>query len=506
VRRLATDRWFRLVPAASLAALRIAFGLVLVWEVQRYLRYGWITRYWVEPTFHLPYEYLEGLRPLPEPWLHVLFAALAVCGLAIAAGVAVRVAAAAVALGLGYLFLLDAARYLNHLYLVLLLAALFAVVPSDGAAALGPWLRRRLGGREAPPAKAPAWALWTMRFQVAVPYVFGGVAKLNGDWLRGEPIRDWLARRDDVPVIGPWLREEAVVGLFAYGGLGLDLLAPFAVAWRRTRVPALAAVLTFHLLNAHLFSIGIFPFLMIAASLVFLPADWPTRAWRRARRAPWGHLAAAAAGAGLAYLADPVPDVVPLALTAVALAVTVGEAGLGRRPGDDAESGAAAAAPPSRRRRTAVVAFVATWIAVQTVVPLRHHLLPGDVAWNEAGHRYSWRMKLRSKSGDVTFVVTPPDGSWTVRSTFEDELADWQRSWVATRPYLTLSFAHHIAGRFAEVEVPGVSVRAEGTVSLNGRPARPLIDPTVDLAALPRRAPTHASWVLPLREPLPPRP
>lgn len=33
----------------------------------------------------------------------------------------------------------------------------------------------------------------------------------------------------------------------------------------------------------------------------------------------------------------------------------------------------------------------------QILYPLRHHLYPGDVTWNELGHRYSWRMKLRDK-------------------------------------------------------------------------------------------------------------
>ena len=40
-----------------------------------------------------------------------------------------------------------------------------------------------------------------------------------------------------------------------------------------------------------------------------------------------------------------------------------------------------------------------------------------------------------------------------------------------------------------------MSVRADAWLSLNGRPARPLIDPTVDLAAEPLRL-TGQSWIL----------
>ena len=39
--------------------------------------------------------------------------------------------------------------------------------------------------------------------------------------------------------------------------------------------------------------------------------------------------------------------------------------------------------------------------------------------------------------------------------------------------------------------------------SLNGRDAQPLIDPDVDLASI-RRSLAHATWIVPLRERLPP--
>ena len=32
-------------------------------------------------------------------------------------------------------------------------------------------------------------------------------------------------------------------------------------------------------------------------------------------------------------------------------------------------------------------------------------MIPGNVDWTEEGHRFSWRMKLRDKRGDVRFVA-----------------------------------------------------------------------------------------------------
>jgi hypothetical protein len=45
--------------------------------------------------------------------------------------------------------------------------------------------------------------------------------------------------------------------------------------WRRTRVLAYLAALAFHLTNWYLFNIGIFPWIMICATLLFFPPSWP---------------------------------------------------------------------------------------------------------------------------------------------------------------------------------------------------------------------------------------
>ncbi len=68
----------------------------------------------------------------------------------------------------------------------------------------------------------PAWALWLIRFQVGVPYLYGGFAKINPDWLRGEPIRMWLAGKTSFPILGQLFTQEWMVMLFSYGGLLID--------------------------------------------------------------------------------------------------------------------------------------------------------------------------------------------------------------------------------------------------------------------------------------------
>ena len=68
-----------------------------------------------------------------------------------------------------------------------------------------------------------------------------------------------------------------MVYLFSYGGLLLDLFAVPLLLWPRTRNLTYAVTLGFHLMNAQLFNIGMFPWFMICATLLFFPPDWPRR-------------------------------------------------------------------------------------------------------------------------------------------------------------------------------------------------------------------------------------
>lgn len=179
--------------------------------------------------------------------------------------------AALFCLGFAYSFLLEATRYLNHFYLIALLAGLLAVVPAHQRLSVDAWQRPSLRSDT-----APAWTLWLLRFQVGIVSVFGGVAKLNGDWLRGEPMRTWLAARTGLPMIGRWFESEWLVWGFSDGGLLLDLAIVPLLLMRRTRAIALVALLIFNGLNDRLFSIGVFPYLALGAALLFCD---PPRRW-----------------------------------------------------------------------------------------------------------------------------------------------------------------------------------------------------------------------------------
>lgn len=435
-------RLARPVDGASLVVFRLCFGLILLWESWRYFSKGWITGHYVEPTFAFKYFGFSWVNALPAVGMYLVFGALALAAVGVALGYRYRLSASVLFIGWSYVFLLDATRYLNHIYLVCLLGAVMIAVPAHRMVSLDAGRRPGLHS-----SFVPTWALWLVRCQVAVPYVFGGLAKLNGDWLRGEPLRRWLAKDTDFPIIGRFFTEEWMILVFSYGGLALDLLVVPLLLWRRTRVVAYVAVAFFHLLNSELFTIGIFPWMMIGLTTIFFAPDWPRRFGR-------------------------------------ALGI------------DGTEPGPTPKFAPSRLATT----LLCVWIALQLVIPLRRFLYPGNVSWTEQGHLYSWHMKLRSKTGHVIFTVTDPEtgSSWAHDMTVD--LTSKQASRMATHPDRILQYARFVAARLERQLGRRVEVRARAQVSLNGRPRRDMIDPDVDLVTRESSL-WPADWILPLEEP-----
>lgn len=378
--------------------------------------------------------------------MHAHFLGLGMLAFCIMIGFAYRTATVLFFLGFTYVFLLEQARYLNHFYFVSLIALCLIAVPAHRAFSVDARLWPRLRSQV-----VPRWALWLLRFQVAIVFVFAGIAKLNGDWLRGEPLRMWLAERTDFVLIGRLFTEEWLVYLFSYGGLLLDLLVVPFLLWPRTRPYAFLAALSFHLLNSKLFTIGIFPWFSLGATLLFFPPDWPRRL------AAWLKLKPAAALQG---------------------------------------------SPASRPLGTAQrigVGILCAYAAIQILVPLRHVLYPGSVSWTEEGHQFAWHQKLRDKDSDARFfAVRSASGErWELDASLF--LTGWQYSKMSSRPDMILQLGHLLARELEAQGETGFEVHAEAVASLNGRPFQLLIDPEVDLAK-ERRTIWGADWIEPLRE------
>ncbi len=506
---------FRQVDIASLVFFRIAFGSVMLWEVFRYL--DRIHRYWIDPSYHFTYPFFGWVHPWPGDGMILHFYVLGVLSILIIVGFLYRLSTVLFFLGFTYVFLLEQAQYLNHFYMICLISFLLIFVPAHRAASIDAMIRPKLRS-----ATTPIWALSLLAGQVGIVYFFGGIAKINRDWLRGEPMRDWLASRTDFPVIGSLFTEEWMVYLFSYGGLLLDVLAVPLLLWRHTRAGAFAFLVLFHLMNVRLFSIGIFPWFAIVATTLFFPPDWPRCLWIDAWKSPnrqgsiaWG---GAVAGAWAAAWFSEDLELVPLAIGAVAGALLVwtvvdslpGLAPSHREPmairtlhtGVTTGTSAEPRLTFLGRGQAVTLALFTLWFAVQIALPLRHYFIPGYVSWTEEGHNFSWHMKLRDKERQsVAFLATDPSTGETWEIDARETLTSRQYRKMASRPHMIWQFARHLATTLAAEGRPGVEIRVRAMAALNGRRRQLLIDPNVDLAHTPMRL-GHDPWILPLTSPV----
>lgn len=433
---------FAPVAPSSLVAYRVLFGLLMVVAVARFFAYGWIHEHYLTPRVLFPYAGLEWIRPWPGVGMYVHFALMGLGALGIALSVAYRASALTFLLTFTYAHLIDKTYYLNHYYFISLVGVLLLVLPLDKAS------ERR---------EVPAWWLWLLRAQVGLVYLFGGVAKLKSDWLlHAQPMKIWLAASTDLPVLGHLFEQPWAPHAFSIAGAVFDLGVVPALLWKRTRPLAYAAVVAFHVITRMLFPIGMFPWLMIAGALLFFPPDWPRRLASWLRREPMH------------------------------------------------PTGKSEPSPAPRTRHTWVgPALAAAFLAVQFLLPLRHLLYPGELLWTEEGFRFAWNVMLMEKDGLAEFHVTEPASGKHWRVSPSQHLTPDQVRMMNTQPDMLLTFAHYLARDFAEQGHPGVEVRADVFVSLNGRPRQRLVDPTVNLAAVGPWDDLHG-WVLPFRQVSPP--
>ncbi len=459
---------FRPVDIASLVFFRIAFGLIMMIEVWRYFDHGWIDRYYIDPDFHFKYAGFEWITPWAGDGMYWHFALLGVLAACIMTGAFYRIATVLFFFAFSYVFLLDQTQYLNHFYLVIIVSFLLCFVPAHRSLSVDAQLWPKLRSRT-----IPAWAVWLLVAQFEIMFLYAGFVKINPDWLQLEPLGTWLARRSDQIVFGFLFNKPWAVAIGAYGIIFLHLFGAPLLLWRRTRLTVFWIYAAFHLTNHFVFQIGIFPWLTLAATLMFLDPDWPRQLARRLLRP-------------LARLADMPPPEISLQPERV--------------PESDV---ATPVGRPARIRQSVIMAAIASWIVFQIGMPLRHFSLPGDVAWNEDGHRFSWRMKLRSKRGEAEFVVWDPGEEVEYVIDPRDYLTRRQVGKMITRPDMILQFAHYLGEIYgSEKGVTSPAVRADIQVSLNYRPPAQFTDPEMDLTQI-KRSDRNATWIVPLATPLP---
>ena len=434
---------WRRVAIAPLVTFRLLFGGLMTVGALRFLGIGWVEKLYAEPVFFFKYYGFDWVPVLSLPAMYAIYAVMAASAAMIALGLFYRPAAIVFFLTFTYAELTDATNYLNHHYLICLLAFLMIFLPAQRRFSLD--VRRRPLLQV---THVPAWTINILILQLGIVYFFAGYAKLNPDWLfRAMPLSVWLPANADLPVLGYFFQYGWIAFFFSWAGAFYDLSIPFFLLNRRTRSFAYVAVIVFHSLTRLLFNIGLFPFIMIFNTLIFFPADFHEK------------------------------------LLGV----------IGYRSGAEGVQKTHEAPPLFRRWLQPVICI---YLLFQMALPFRYLLYPGNVLWTEEGYRFAWRVMLVEKAGQATFTVHDPGSGRSSEVINSHYLTAFQEKQMAIQPDFILQYAHFLARAYRDqygVQDPVVTV--DSHVAVNGRASRRLIDPKVNLAA-EKDGLTHKTWIL----------
>ena len=404
--------------AATFTLFRLAFGILMAIAMLRMFLTGRIAAQFLEPSFRFTYFGFDWVPHPGNPGIYLLFGTALLASLLLLHPRWFRLGAPLFFLAFTWIELIDKTTYLNHYYLVSCLAFMLIWLP--------------YGGDD----KSLKRSVLLLRLMIVIVYLHAGLAKIGHDWLlEALPLRIWLPAKEHLPLIGPLLAKPVTAYLFSWAGCLYDLSIPFLLWNARTRKWAYVSVLAFHGLTAWLFPIGVFPWVMAAASLLFLDDNTAARILSRLR--------------------------LPQRTAALTWTWT--------RP------------------------MLVVFLLLQTLLPWRFLLYPGQFFYTEQGYRFSWRVMLVEKHGMAEFSVRDTLNGQRESIRNEDYLTPNQIKQMSFQPDMVLEFAHHLGEVFRRRGWTP-AVHADVWVTLNGRPAKQICDPDIDLLKVPRNLEAY-TWV-----------
>lgn len=448
------ERLVQPVDGASLGLFRWLWGALMIWEAV--MRLPKADGMYSPEYFHFTYSLFPFVKPLPAVWMmQVEIGLMVVAAVLLTTGYFYRLSCACFLAIFTHLFLIEKLYYNNHFYLTILMGFLMLISQADRCYRLPlPW---KSSVPPSVPKTVPLWNLILLRSQVVVLYFFGGVAKLNSDWLAGEPIRYWFAQKGPDHILAPLLTQEWFVMMVCWTGLILDLVAGFGLLSKRTRGLTMALLVVFHATNSLIFKIGLFPLIGISLLVLFIEPDRPRRiaAWVRSQ---WN---------GRTSPIQKLPNVL---------------------------------SSKKLQANWALTLFVSGWIVVQVLIPLRILGYPQNPGWTEVGQCFSWRMMLRSKDAFLQFEFQPRE----VETYLEEHphllphISQAHLNQMVKSPHFILQYAHALHQSLEREGIKDVQIKCISIASMNGRPYQLMIDPETNLAESSFGFFKVPEWIVPL--------
>ncbi len=433
------NRWlFTQIDNSALIIFRVFFGFLIAAEAIGAIFTGWVRKTLVEPQFTFSFIQFDFLQPLPGYGMYVYFAIMGLVGILVMIGYKYRWSIIAYTILWAGVYFMQKASYNNHYYLLLLLCMMMSILPAGNYFSLDVKLNPSLKK-----IAMPRWCVLIIIAQLWIVYTYASVAKLYPDWLSYRVAKNLMVSRAHYPIVGDLLQEHWTHVSITYFGILFDLLIIPLLLWKRTRVAAFFISIFFHLFNSIVFQIGIFPYMSLAFSVFFFSKETIHRIFMKKKEFYTGN------------------EIIV----------------------------------PSYKKWLIPVMII--WFTIQITLPVRHWLIPGDVLWTEEGHRMSWRMMLRGRSGITSFYIVDKNDPEAKKKLISKRqyLSRKQLRLANSKPDAMWQFAQYLKKKY-KAEGKDIAVYVKSKVSVNGKKRKLYIDPNVDLASVSWNHLSTNPWIL----------
>ena len=429
--------------SSPLAIFRILFGVLMFFSILRFWWNGWIETVYIEPILHFKYYGFEWVKSLNE-WNYLLFALCAVTSILITIGYKYKISIILFFLSFSYIELIDKTTYLNHYYFVSIISFILIFVPANCKFSVDSF-RKKIEYE-----KVPIWTIDVIKVILFIVYFYAGLAKINSDWLiRAMPLSIWLPGKYDLPIIGFLMDQKWVAYAMSWCGMVYDLLIGFFLFSKKYRNVAFLFVVIFHLMTAIFFpSIGMFPYIMITSTIIFLDKKVHLTIIRYINK--------------IFFISSK-----NKILT-------------------------------TYKAKNISVYILSVFLLIQILLPFRYMLYGGELFWNEEGYRFSWRVMLMEKAGHTTFTVIDKNSDKRIMVQNDKFLTTFQEKQMSFQPDMILEYAHFLGDFYKKKGFANPSVFADSYVTLNKRISTRFIEKDFDLLST-KDSFLKKKWIIPIK-------
>ena len=437
----------RQTNAAPLAVFRLFFGLLMCVSIIRFWSNDWIQSLYIEPNFHFSYYGFEWVKPLGD-YTYLLFLVCGISSFLVAIGYKYRLSILVFFLSFTYIELMDKTTYLNHYYFISVISFIMLFLPCNAQFSVDGFMRKKSY------KSVPKWTIDSIKLMLGIVYFYAGLAKINSDWLlKAMPLKLWLKSKYDLPFVGQTIMQQDWFHFFmSWGGMFYDLSIPFLLIFKKTRSFAFVLVILFHVSTRILFSIGMFPYIMILSTMIFFDSKVHER----------------------------ILEFIQKILITVKIKTQ--------------QSSKHFLKVDRYTVQKPVRYIIFILLLLQLFIPWRSLLYPGELFWNEQGYRFSWRVMLMEKKGSSVFKIVNSKTNTFFYVNNNDFLTSVQQKQMSFQPDMILEYGHYLGNHFKSQGHQNVAVFVESYVSLNGRLSQQFIDPSANLMELEDTF-KHKPWI-----------